>query len=79
MSQGFMLVWTCRNIRRPATLLKERLATQVFSCEFCDVFKNTEHLWATANVEVVDFKNLYLVRVVTLYVLICTGCIEEYI
>ena len=32
---------------RPATLLKETLA-QVFSCEFCEISKNTffiEHLW----------------------------------
>ena len=27
-------------IKKPATLLKETLA-QVFSCEFCKVFKNT--------------------------------------
>ena len=36
---------------RPATLLKKRLA-QVFSCEFCEIFKNiffTEHLWTTAS------------------------------
>ena len=37
---------------RPATLLKRRLA-QVFSCEFCQISKNTfftEHLWATASI-----------------------------
>ena len=34
----------------PATLLKETLA-KVFSCEFCEIFKNTfftEHHWTTA-------------------------------
>ena len=34
-------------IKLPATLLKKTLA-QVFSCEFCGIFKNTfftEHLW----------------------------------
>ena len=34
----------------PATLLKKSLA-QVFSCEFCEISKNTfltEHLWMTA-------------------------------
>ena len=37
---------------RPATLLKEALA-QVFSCQFCEISKNTfftEHLWTTASV-----------------------------
>ena len=29
----------------PATLLKKTLA-QVFSCEFCEIFKNT-HFWRT--------------------------------
>ena len=37
---------------RPATLFKKALA-QVFSCEFCEISKNTfftEHLWTTASV-----------------------------
>ena len=36
---------------RPATLFKKRLA-QAFSCEFCEIFKDTiftEHLWTTAS------------------------------
>ena len=36
---------------RPATLFKKRLA-QVFSCDFCEIFKDTiftEHLWKTAS------------------------------
>ena len=36
---------------RPAALLKKRLA-QMFSCESCEIFKNTfltEHIWATAS------------------------------
>ena len=36
----------------PATLLKKSLA-RVFSCEFCEISKNTfftEHLWTTASV-----------------------------
>ena len=37
---------------RTATLLKERLLAQVFSCKFCEIFKNTfftEHLWTTSS------------------------------
>ena len=38
---------------RPATLLiNNETLVQVFSCEFCEMFKNTfftEHLWATAS------------------------------
>ena len=37
---------------RPATLLKKETLTQVFSCEFCEISKNTfytEHLWTTAS------------------------------
>ena len=36
----------------PATLLKKEALAQVFSCEFCEISKNTcftEHLWATAS------------------------------
>ena len=35
-----------------ATRVKKEALTQVFSCEFCEIFKNTfftEHLWATAS------------------------------
>ena len=38
---------------RPATLLKEEAMAQVFSYEFCEIFKDiffTEHLWMTASV-----------------------------
>ena len=37
---------------RPATLLKKESLTQVFTCEFCEISKNTfftELLWATAS------------------------------
>ena len=37
----------------PTTLLKETLA-QVFSCEFCEISKNTffkEHFWETASLQ----------------------------
>ena len=37
---------------RPATLLKKETPAQVFSCEFCEISKNsffTEHLWTTAS------------------------------
>ena len=33
--------------------IKKETLAQVFSCEFCKIFKNTlftEHLWATASV-----------------------------
>ena len=32
--------------------IKQETLTQVFSCEFCEIFKNTffsEHLWTTAS------------------------------
>ena len=41
-------------VARPATLLKKRLLTQVFFCEFWEISKNTfytEHLWTTASTE----------------------------
>ena len=37
---------------RSATSLKKEAVAQVFSCDFCEIFKNTfftEHLWATAS------------------------------
>ena len=37
-----------------ATLLKKETLAQVFSCEFCKIFKNTfftEYLWETASIE----------------------------
>ena len=37
---------------QPATLFKKETLAQVFSCEFCEIPKNTfftEHLWATAS------------------------------
>ena len=40
---------------RPATLLKNEILAQVFSCEFCEISKNTfltEHLWAAASEDV---------------------------
>ena len=43
----------CQSRLRPATLLKKDTLTHVFSCEFCEIYKNsvlTEHLWATASV-----------------------------
>ena len=48
---------------RPATLLKKRL-TQVFSCEFCEIFKNTfftEYLWTTASIIIWIFTEICLV------------------
>ena len=41
----------CKRFSQPGTLLKETLA-QVFSCEFCEISKNTffaEHVWSTAS------------------------------
>ena len=37
---------------RPATLLKKETLAQVFSCEYCEISKNTfftEHLWMAAS------------------------------
>ena len=31
-------------VRKPATLLK-KYPTQVFSCEFCEIFKNSFFYW----------------------------------
>ena len=46
---------------RPATLLKKETLAQVFSCEFCEIFKNTfftEHLRTTASVSISElFEN----------------------
>ena len=42
-----------RGVQRPATLLKKETLAQVFSYEFCKVFKNTiftEHLRTTASI-----------------------------
>ena len=41
----------CKRFLHPGTLLKETLA-QVFSCEFCEISKNTfftEHVLSTAS------------------------------
>ena len=41
----------CSYDLRPVTLLKKETLAQMFSCEFCEIFKNTfftEHLWTTA-------------------------------
>ena len=38
---------------RPTTLLKKETLAQLFSCEFCQMFKNiffTKHLWTAASV-----------------------------
>ena len=35
----------------PYNFIKKETVAQLFSCEFCEIFKNTfltEHLWATA-------------------------------
>ena len=40
-----------RSSLRPVTLLKNGTLVQVFSCELCEISKNTfftEHFWATA-------------------------------
>ena len=42
---------------KPATLLKKETPTQVFSCEFCEIFKNTfptEHFQAAASDKIYD-------------------------
>ena len=47
---------------RPAILLKKETLTQVLSCEFCKISKNTffrEHLWTTASV-VTQTKELFI-------------------
>ena len=44
---------------RPDFFIKKEILTQVFSCEFCEIFKITfftEHLWTTSSVEQL-FKN----------------------
>ena len=44
---------------RPKAFIKKETLAQVFSCQFCDISKNTfftEHLWATASRYVEWFK-----------------------
>ena len=39
---------------RPAFVFKKNALAQVFSCEFCEISKNTfftEHLWTTASAD----------------------------
>ena len=41
-------------LQGPATLLQKETLAEVLSCEFCEISKNTfftEHLWATASIE----------------------------
>ena len=55
---------------RPGAIEKETLAL-VFSCDFCEISKNTfftEHLWTTASVDITIapanvFKNYFLILV----------------
>ena len=54
-------------------LFKEETLAQVFSCEFCEISKNTffaEHIRATAPV----FKSLCLLSVTLLYKIILGTC-----
>ena len=50
--------------------IKKETLAQVFSCEFCEIFKNTffaEHLWMTASVPNIKiFKNLGFLTGVTI-------------
>ena len=41
------------NVPGPCNFIKKETLAQVFSCEFCEISKNTfftEHIWATASV-----------------------------
>ena len=45
--------------KRPevSNFIKKETLTQVFSCEFCEIFKNnfcTEHLWTTASLRIAE-------------------------
>ena len=46
-----ILLFTCGSIRPKAcNFIQKRTLAHVFSCEFCEISKNTfstEHLWAT--------------------------------
>ena len=45
-------------------LAKKETPTQVFSCEFCEIFKNTfftEHLWTTASVWI-NSKKIFIIK-----------------
>ena len=62
-------------ITQACNLVKKEVSTQVFSCEFCENFKNTfrtEHLRATASVansssDQVFLEMSYLVRIIHIY------------
>ena len=44
--------FTGKHLRQSLFLIKEETLAQAFSCEFCEIYKNsffTEHLWATAS------------------------------
>ena len=46
--------------------IKKEALAQVFSCEFCEIFKNTfftEHFWATVSVSIQDsdYSNVFLI------------------
>ena len=48
--------------RRVCNFIKKETLAQVFSCEFCKIFKNTlitEHFWATASDAIIIFKKVF--------------------
>ena len=51
-----------------SNFIKKETVAQVFSCEFCEIFKNaffTEHLWTTASIIIWIFTVICLVIVST--------------
>ena len=55
--------------------IKKKSLAQVFSCEFCKIFKNTffiEHIWATASANVMNLQLFLILESVNMIiVLIC--------
>ena len=51
-------------MKKSRNFIKKETLAQVFSCEFCEIFKNTfftEHLWTTASERVFLSYEIYSV------------------
>ena len=50
--KNFKKVFRAYSPKKASNFVKKEALAQVFSCEFCEIFKNTfftEHVWATAS------------------------------
>ena len=52
LQKNFKKVFRAYSPKKASNFVKKEALAQVFSCEFCEIFKNTfftEHVWATAS------------------------------